>query len=152
MVGYEELKSTSGGKFAWPAFSVKDSGVRSTYQSGMVRDTDAGKIWYDLVFDGPMLVRWADHLSKGAKKYEKRNWMKADGEEEQERFRSSAIRHFVQWVNGENDEDHAAATFFNINAYEYVTWKLKCAQGVSGDPPTSEIAAVGVTLADTHVD
>jgi hypothetical protein len=85
----------------------------------MVRDVTDDKIDYTLVLDGPMFVRWAEHLTKGAKKYEKRNWMKAATEEEEDRFRESALRHFLQWYWRWEDEDHAAATFFNINGAEY---------------------------------
>lgn len=101
-------------------FVVKDSGSRETYDSGMVRDTVEGKTNWSLVDDGPMLERWADHLTKGAKKYAPRNWMKARGIAEYQRFRESAFRHFMQWYRGDLDEDHAAAVFFNINGAEYV--------------------------------
>jgi hypothetical protein len=101
-------------------FTVKDSGKRQQYKSGMVRDTADDKIDYSLVLDGPMFLRWAEHLTKGAKKYTKRNWLLATGKEEYERFRESAVRHFVQWYYGLTDEDHAAAVFFNINAAEYL--------------------------------
>ena len=82
-------------------FVVKDSGERMKFASGMQRDTTAGKTRYDLNFDGPMFDRLAVHLTKGAVKYEPRNWMKASGPEEQERFRQSAIRHFIQWMRGD---------------------------------------------------
>jgi hypothetical protein len=108
-----------------PAFVVKDSGERKLFESGMQRDTTTGKTRYDLLFDGPMLKRWAKHLTLGADKYEGRNWMKAAGPEELERFRESAIRHFIQWMDGETDEDHAAAVFFNINGAEYVGERCK---------------------------
>ncbi len=101
-------------------FAVKDSGERSRFDSGMVRDVTTGKTDYALVFDGPMLERWAVHLTKGAEKYDKSNWLKANGPEEQARFRESAVRHFVQWLRGDTDEDHAAAVFFNLNGFEYV--------------------------------
>jgi hypothetical protein len=104
-------------------FTIKDSGKREEFSGGMVRDTAEGKINYALIADGPMLKRWAEHLTKGAKKYAKRNWMKAEGQEEYERARESAFRHFMQWFNGETDEDHASAVFFNINETEYL--KLK---------------------------
>lgn len=106
-----------------PEFIVKDSGERTQFASGMVRDTTTGKTDYTLVLDGPMLERWANHLTKGAVKYEARNWMKAEGQEELSRFRQSALRHFIQWLRGETDEDHAAAIFFNINGVEYVERK-----------------------------
>lgn len=104
-------------------FQVKDSGQRQQFESGMVRDVTDDKIDYSLALDGPMFQRLAEHLTKGAKKYEKRNWMQANGEAELERFRESALRHFLQWYWGETDEDHAAAVFFNINGAEFVKEK-----------------------------
>lgn len=107
-----------------PDFLVKDSGVREQYDSGMVRDTAEGKTDYSLVLDGPMFLRWAIHLTKGAAKYAKRNWMKAEGEVELARFKESALRHFMQWYSGDTDEDHASAIYFNVNGAEYVKEKL----------------------------
>lgn len=105
-------------------FIVKDSGKRKSFAGGMVRDISDNKINFLLTRDGPMFVRWASHITKGAIKYVKRNWMKASGEEELERFKESACRHFEQWLSGDVDEDHAAAVFFNINGFEYLKEKL----------------------------
>lgn len=105
-------------------FVVKDSGTRAEFESGMVRDVEDDKADYTLVLDGPMFDRWAEHLTKGAKKYAPRNWMLAAGDEEYERFRRSALRHFIQWYRGELDEDHASAVFFNINGAEYVRGRV----------------------------
>lgn len=107
-----------------PNFTVKDSGKRQQFESGMVRDVTEGKIDYTLVLDGPMFERWAQHLTSGAAKYDARNWMRAEGQEELDRFRSSALRHFIQWMRGDTDEDHAAAVMFNVNGVEYVKEKL----------------------------
>lgn len=117
-------------------FTIKDSGERKEFASGMVRDVTTGKIAFHKVLDGPMFDRWAAHLTKGAEKYPdvapgKPNWMLASGEQELQRFRESAFRHFRQWLNGNTDEDHAAAVFFNINGYEYV--KQKMAMVETGD-------------------
>lgn len=103
---------------------VKDSGARESYTSGMVRDTQEGKPMFGLImregipFEKQMLVRWAALMTAGAKKYGLRNWEKADSDEEMNRFKESAFRHFMQWFAGHEDEDHAAAVMFNINAYE----------------------------------
>lgn len=105
-------------------FKIKDSGERKKFDSGMVRDITEGKIDFLLIRDGVMYKRWAEHLTKGAIKYAKRNWMKAEGEEELNRFKESAARHFEQWLAGNVDEDHAAAVFFNINGAEYIKNKL----------------------------
>lgn len=100
-------------------YQVKDSGVRQDYANGMQRDTSDGKLDYTLIRDGVMYDRWAEHLRKGALKYDKRNWLKGLGDPEVEaRFKESAARHFEQWLRGDVDEDHAAGVFFNINGYE----------------------------------
>ena len=121
-------------------FKIKDSGKREEFTSGMVRDTARGKSRPDLVRDGPMFQRWVNHLTKGAAKYEPRNWMKASEQVEFDRFLESLDRHYniyFTWrllgINIEDptnptqeplQEDHAAAVFFNINGIEYVAGKL----------------------------
>jgi hypothetical protein len=104
-------------------FKTKDSGKRESYKSGMVRDTTEGKVDYSLVHI-PSLKRWAELLTRGAIKYGRNNWQKANSIEEYERFRASAFRHFIQWFSGEEDEDHMAAVFFNLAAAEYVKDKI----------------------------
>ncbi len=113
------------------AFVVKDSGQREQFESGMVRDTEENKIDYLLTLSGPMFERWAIHLGRGAKKYSRDNWMKAAGPSEYERFRRSAFRHFIQWLRGDRDEDHAAAVIFNLNGAEFVKEKLEKGRGKS---------------------
>lgn len=76
-----------------------------------------------------MLRRWVTLLTRGKVKYPDvtpgvGNWTLASGDEEYQRFRESAFRHFMQWYYGERDEDHAAAVFFNVNGAEYVYDKL----------------------------
>lgn len=105
-------------------FVIKDSGERIQFASGMQRDVTEDKINWSLVADGPMLKRYAIHLTNGAKKYAVRNWMQANGQEELDRFRESAFRHFMQWYFGDTDEDHAAAIVFNINGALYCTERL----------------------------
>lgn len=106
------------------SFATKDSGKRMEFSSGMKRDTEEGKTLYHLVFDGPLLKRWAELLTRGAKKYDEGNWLKAVGQAELTRFRKSAARHFFQWMGGLRDEDHAAAVIFNMNGAEHVREKL----------------------------
>jgi len=92
-----------------------------------------------------MFERWAQHLTAGARKYDKRNWMKAQGREERDRFRESALRHFIQWYRGERDEDHASAVFFNINGAEFVGQKKEYEAKQPGLVTTTQInRAVGV--------
>lgn len=119
-------------------FGLKDSGARAEFDSGMVRDVEDDKIDWTLVFDGPMLKRYAEHLTKGAKKYSPRNWMKASGDAEYDRFKRSLLRHLVAYLNDETDEDHAAAVIFNLNGMEYVAGKAKIVVTYPVRPATEE--------------
>ena len=103
---------------------TRDSGNREYYESGMQRDVTEGKTKWHLITSGPMLKRWAELLTRGAEKYSDDNWMKANSFDEYARFRESAFRHFMQWYYGHDDEDHAAATMFNLNGAEYVKERL----------------------------
>ena len=106
-------------------YKTKDSGKRSEYKSGMRRDTQDNKPNFylcmplDVPFEEQMLTRWAALMTRGKNKYGSRNWEKSDSGMEMERFKSSAFRHFIQWLTGDDpSEDHAAACFFNITAAE----------------------------------
>ncbi len=106
-------------------FETKDSGKRLALTNGMVRDVEDGKTDYSLVFSGVMLERWAGLLTRGAVKYGSDNWLRAtvstdlEGREAvKARFKRSLLRHMVQWLRGDTDEDHAAAIIFNVNGYE----------------------------------
>lgn len=112
-------------------FITKDSGKRQEYNSGMVRDVQENKpdfsllVSMDMPYEEMMLTRVAGLLSRGAEKYGRNNWQLANSQEELERFKSSAYRHFIQAITGETDEDHWSAVVFNINAIVYLEWKLK---------------------------
>lgn len=112
-------------------FETKDSGERIEYDSGMRRDIQEGKPRFDLLLIGGVpytdqfLTRCGALLERGSRKYGENNWTLANSVEELARFRASALRHMMQWATGEEDEDHAAAVFFNLMAYEYVKWKLE---------------------------
>jgi hypothetical protein len=105
-------------------FIVKDSGKRVDYPSGMRRDVDEGKPVYTLI-DLTFLHRIATHLTKGMKKYGRDNWRCANSPEELQRFKDSAFRHLMQYLNEETDEDHMSAVCFNLMAAEYVKRRLE---------------------------
>jgi len=106
-------------------FVTKDSGERQEFSTGMVRDTSTDKVRYDLVYM-PMFKRWAELMTRGAKKYSPNNWLKAETQEEMDRFRESAFRHFMTWfLDEDRTEDHAAAIFFNVSGAEMVREKLQ---------------------------
>lgn len=111
-----------------PLNTIKDSGVRITFASGSMRDPSTGKIKWSRILFGPMARRWAQHLTTAEAKYPDPkpglpNFMLIETEEELVRYRESAIRHFMSWFNEETDEDHAAATFFNMNGVELIKFK-----------------------------
>jgi len=110
-------------------FTIKDSGERQQFESGMVRDTAEGKTDYTSVYFGPMFKRWAVHLTKGREKYPDTepgipNWTLGSGIAEWIRARQSFLRHQEAWLAGHKDEDHAAAMYFNINLKENVEKKM----------------------------
>ena len=102
---------------------IKTSGKKKKYNSGLQRDDDSNKVDYSLVYL-PLLKDWAEHLTEGAKKYGRNNWMKANSVEELEHAKSSAYRHFIQYMNNETDEMHHAALIFNLSVIEYLKNKL----------------------------
>lgn len=112
-------------------YITKDSGKRQEYSTGMTRDLQDGKPDFYLItpklipYKEQLLTRWADLMTRGKEKYGMRNWELAKTDEEYERFKSSAFRHFMQWLSGEDDEDHAVAVMFNIQCAEYVRWRKK---------------------------
>lgn len=116
---------------AEPKFVTKDSGKREEFDSGMVRDTQDDKPRFDLLlpigvpYGDQFLTRVAGLLARGAEKYAERNWEMAQGEVELTRFKASALRHLMQYLAGETDEDHASAVVFNLMGAHLVEWKLK---------------------------
>lgn len=110
---------------------MNDSGNRTEFANGMVREVNPEKPAFHLMmplgvpYDEQFLTRIAKHMQKGALKYADRNWEKGISLEVLERARASAMRHMIQWMSDETDEDHAAAVFFNLMQAEYVKYKLK---------------------------
>lgn len=116
-------------------YITKDSGKRQEYSTGMRRDVNDSKPRFDLIsprempYDKLPLTRWAQLMERGAVKYGIRNWELAETQEELDRFRESALRHMMQYLSGESDEDHMAAVFFNLSAIELVKWKMTAGSG-----------------------
>lgn len=112
-------------------YTTKDSGCREKWDSGMQRDTQEGKARFDLLvpegvpYQAQLLTRWAELMERGARKYDARNWEQANSRSELDRAKSSAFRHFMQWLTDEVDEDHAAAVLFNLMVAETVKYKLE---------------------------
>lgn len=89
---------------------TKDSGVREEHHGGAVRDTANGKGRYELV--SPLAMkRLALTLERGVEKYSARNWEKGIP---LGRFLDAALRHSNQYLEGNRDEDHLSAAFWNL--------------------------------------
>lgn len=112
-------------------YITKDSGKRQEYVTGMKRDLQDGKPDFYLLlpkgipYNEQFLTQCAALLTRGKEKYGLRNFELASTEEELERFKSSAMRHFMQWINNEDDEAHGPAVFFNIMAAEMLKYKMR---------------------------
>lgn len=112
-------------------YITRDSGAREEFLSGMYRDTQEDKARFDLMYlegvpyEEQPLTRFADLLARGAKKYTARNWELAEGEEELERFKASALRHLTQYLCGDRVEDHQAAVIFNLFGTMLVEYKMR---------------------------
>lgn len=110
---------------------VSDTGQRTSYSNGMMREVNPDKPAFDLLlprgvrYEDQLITRFAVQMTKGAKKYAPRNWELGIGIDEYERAKASAFRHMMQWLTDENDEDHAAAVLFNIMQAEYIRIKLE---------------------------
>ena len=90
--------------------NIADSGDRTTFSSGAVRDMHEGKGRCDLL---PMCVmlRLARHYENGCKKYGDRNWEKGIPAHS---FADSALRHLFKYMDGQTDEDHLIAAIWNL--------------------------------------
>lgn len=111
-------------------YITKDSGQR-IQMGDMVRDTNDGKPRFDLLltegipYEDQFLHRLAMLYARGAVKYGDRNYEQGEYPEAWWRARESAFRHLVQWLSGEQDEDHAAAAVWNIFSAEYYLTKFR---------------------------
>jgi hypothetical protein len=89
---------------------IKDSGEKRTFETGSVRDKRDGKGRCDLL-PACALLRVAKHYEAGGKKYGDRNWEKGQPIGD---LLDSGIRHLLNYMDGQADEDHLAAAAWNI--------------------------------------
>lgn len=90
--------------------TIKDSGQRTEYENGFVRDMHEGKGRMDLL-PWRAIIEVAKHCEEGAKKYGERN---IDLGCPQHSLIDSAFRHLAKYTIGMNDEDHLRACAWNI--------------------------------------
>lgn len=89
---------------------IKDSGQKREFGTGAHRDNDSKKARYDLL---PItaLEKVAHHYALGAAKYGENNWRKGIPRKE---FLRSALRHLLQAIRGDDDEDHIVHCAWNV--------------------------------------
>lgn len=89
---------------------IKDSGERTEFSTGAVRDMHTGK--GDMAsLPANAILRVSKHYENGAAKYGRWNYTKGIPTSS---FLDSALRHLFKYLAGYDDEDHAAAAAFNI--------------------------------------
>ena len=90
--------------------TIKDSGDRTQFETGAVRDMHAGKGRMDLL---PLsaIIELSKHCENGAIKYGEHN---VDKGIPQHSLCDSTMRHLVKYMRGDHDEDHLVAAAWNI--------------------------------------
>ena len=95
------------------SYDLTQSGDPITFPTGAKRDTQDGKSRPDLI--SPIFLdRLGVLLAKGAEHYGERNWEKGMS---LSRIQASCMRHIMQWLDGQDDEDHATQAAFNLMAF-----------------------------------
>jgi hypothetical protein len=90
--------------------SIPDTGTRTDFKTGAVRDGMEGKGIPSLIPVFPMHLL-SVRLEEGAKKYGRDNWRKGIP---LSRYVDGLMRHLNKWRMGWEDEDHEGAMMFNI--------------------------------------
>ncbi|WP_038168538.1 dATP/dGTP diphosphohydrolase domain-containing protein [Verrucomicrobium sp. BvORR106] len=93
--------------------NIPDSGTRSQFITGAVRDAAPGKGLPSNI--PPIAIRaLARRFEDGAQKYGPRNWMQGIP---LSRYIDAIIRHTLSMSEGRTDEDHAGAVLWNAAAF-----------------------------------
>ena len=90
--------------------AIQDSGERTVFPSGAVRDMHAGKGRMDLL-PWEAILEVSKHCEEGALKYGERNCEKGIPIHS---LVDSAFRHLAKYTAGETDEPHLRAAAWNI--------------------------------------
>lgn len=89
---------------------IKDSGERTTFSTGAVRDMHAGKGRMDLL-PWAAIIEVSKHCENGAKKYGEHN---VNHGIPTHSLLDSAMRHAAKYLDGQDDEDHLLAAAWNL--------------------------------------
>lgn len=110
--------------------SLQDSGDRTEFGTGAVRDMHEGKGRLDLL-PACAILRLARHYENGANKYSDRNWEKGIPTSV---MMDSGLRHLFKYLDGWVDEDHLAAAAWNILGAMYMEEKHPELQNIPTRP------------------
>jgi hypothetical protein len=89
---------------------IKDSGDRTQFETGAVRDMHTGKGRMDLL-PVTAIIELSKHCEAGALKYGERN---VDKGIPQHSLIDSGLRHLFKYLRGDADEKHLVAAAWNI--------------------------------------
>lgn len=89
---------------------IKDSGERTTFSTGAVRDMHEGKGRMDLL-PWAAIIEVSKHCENGAKKYGEHNVNRGIPTHS---LLDSAMRHAAKYLDGQDDEDHLLAAAWNL--------------------------------------
>jgi hypothetical protein len=91
-------------------YELKDSGTRTNFSTGAVRDAQEGKGRMDLL-PARAILSVAKIFEAGAKKYGDNNWRKGIP---LSRYMDSGLRHAMKYLRGDRDEDHLTQAIWNL--------------------------------------
>jgi hypothetical protein len=111
----ETMEFDADGK---PRIKIKDSGNRTNFETGAVRDLHVGKGRYDLL-PWDAIHELAIHCEEGSIKYGERNCEKGIPVHS---LVDSAIRHLSCYLRGMKDENHLRAAMWNVS---FAIWTEK---------------------------
>ena len=92
------------------SMNIKDSGERTTFNTGAQRDMHSGKGRMDLL-PWAAIIEVSKHCEAGALKYGTHN---VDKGIPTSSLMDSAMRHAAKYLDGQEDEDHLLAAAWNL--------------------------------------
>jgi len=100
---------------------IPDSGTRTNFNTGAVRDAAPGKGLPSMI---PFIAirKMAARFEEGARKYGPRNWMKGIP---LSRYFDALWRHSMQAAEGDESEDHLGAVLWNAAAWAWTYEQIK---------------------------
>lgn len=112
----------------WPELEIKEpTNSNPSPSRGLKkfqkREDKTSKPSYSLI-PKEALTRMAQQFQYGVDKYGERDGWKSEVKERPDRYKESLLRHALQYVNGETDEDHLSAVC--VNAAILLWWEANC--------------------------